>query len=313
MRCLVTGASGHVGSFLVRSLVAQGSEVFALVRPESDLWRLTGVLDQISLVKGDLFGDTFPDREIRDAAAEIVFHAAWYGVTGGFRNDEDQILKNVPGSLMLFRAAQEAGCSCWVGIGSQAEYGRVDGILREEILPKPETAYGVAKNSLRALTEKLCEMSGEVRFLWFRLLAAYGPMDDPRHLIPGLIERLLSGERPALTPGEQRWDYLYIEDAAEAMVRAALTTGATGVYNLGSGRAEAVRWLAEQIRDAIDPGLPLGFGEVPYRPDQVMQLQADNSKIQAATGWRPRITLEEGLQRTVAWHQQRRTDAAVGA
>ncbi|HUS34651.1 MAG TPA: NAD(P)-dependent oxidoreductase, partial [Verrucomicrobiae bacterium] len=78
-------------------------------------------------------------------------------------------------------------------------------------------------------------------------------------------------------------------------------------FNLGSGRAESLRKIVETLRDAIDPKLPLGIGEVPYRPDQVMHLEADISKLTKATGWTPATSLEDGLKQTVAWHRQQLT------
>ena len=302
MRCLVTGASGHVGAFLTKALLTRGCEVAVLVRPQSDLWRIADVLGQVTLlhgVLGDLAGARAP---LTAWKSETVFHLAWGGVTGAYRNDPAQITRNVAGSLELFDAALKAGMKTWVGVGSQAEYGAVDGLLQEDLIARPVTAYGVAKLALGMMTEKLCAMT-DTRFLWLRLLAAYGPMDDPRHLLPSVIDQLLDGKRPALTPGAQRWDYLYIEDAAEAICRLALETSVQGVFNLGSGHAPKVRSLVETVRDLIDPSLPLGFGDVPYRPDQVMRLQADISKLCAATGWSPQTSLEEGLRRTIAWHR----------
>ncbi|WP_293911904.1 NAD-dependent epimerase/dehydratase family protein, partial [Deinococcus sp.] len=142
-----------------------------------------------------------------------------------------------------------------------------------------------------------------MRFVWIRLLATYGPMDDPRHLLPSVVSQLLEGKCPALTPGEQLWDYLYVDDAVEAIARLGTDTRAAGIFNLGSGEAFSVRSVAELIRDKIDPALPLGFGEIPYRPDQVMHLQADITKLTDATGWRPQVSLAEGLSRTIAWHR----------
>ncbi len=306
MRSLVTGASGHVGAFLTRGLLARGCEVAVLVRPQSDLWRIADVLGQVTVLRGAL-GD--PESvPLKEWAPEAVFHLAWSGVTGAFWDDPAQITGNVTGSLALFEAAREAGCRCWVGVGSQAEYGVVDGLLREDLIPRPATAYGIAKLCLGMMTEKLCAMT-DTRFLWLRLLAAYGPMDDGRHLLPAVITQLLDGKRPALTPGEQRWDYLYIEDAVEAICRLTLETRASGVFNLGSGEARTVRSLVETVRDLIDPALPLGFGDVPYRPAQVMHLQADISKLADATGWRPRTSLDEGLRRTIEWHHESRIKA----
>lgn len=302
-RCLVTGATGHVGAALTHRLLADGCEVAVLVRPESDLWRIGDVQDQVTLIRGAL-GDLDSAREpLRAWQPDTAFHLAWGGVTGAFRNDTAQITQNVSGSLELLDAVREAGCRCWVGVGSQAEYGAVDGLLREDLPTRPETAYGVAKRALGMLTEKLCAMTG-MRWVWVRLLATYGPKDDPRHLLPAVITQLLDGQAPQLTPGAQRWDYLYIDDAAEALARLALDTDAAGVFNLGSGEAHTVRSLTETVRDLIDPALPLNFGAVPYRPDQVMHLQASIEALVSATGWRPRTGLAEGLARTVAWHRE---------
>ncbi len=129
-------------------------------------------------------------------------------------------------------------------------------------------------------------------------------MDDRNHMIPQVILTLLQGDKPSLTLGEQRWDYLYVEDAVEVIWRAATTSSAQGIFNLGSGEVHTIKSIVERVRDLIDPNLPLGFGEVPYRPDQIMHLQADISRLQSVTGWSPQVSLEEGLERTVAWFRE---------
>lgn len=302
MRCLVTGATGHVGAALTRGLLDCGCDVAVLVRPQSDLGRLGGVSERVTVLRGALGDLGEAQAGLNRWRPESVFHLAWSGVTGAFRNDTEQITRNVSGSLGLFEAARAAGMTTWVGVGSQAEYGPAEGVLREDLVPHPETAYGVAKLCLGLLTAKLCAMT-DTRLVWLRLLATYGPGDDARHLLPHVITQLLDGKRPALTPGGQRWDYLYIDDAVEAICRLVLGTEAAGVFNLGAGESHTVRAWVERARDLIDPSLSLGLGEVPYRPDQVMHLEADVSKLRAATGWRPRVGMDEGLRRTVDWHR----------
>jgi len=261
------------------------------------------VLDRVELIRADLSDIKRAQSSITEAKPEATFHLAWRGVTSGFKNDAEQITLNVAGSLELFETVKAAGCKLWVGVGSQAEYGAHNKILTEETPIHPSTAYGVAKLCVGLLTKKLCELSG-IRFLWLRLLAIYGPKDDERHLIPSVIRRLLAGECPRLTSGEQKWDYLYVRDAADAIYRAAATTGAHGVFNLSSGEARTIRKLVEQIRNIIDPTLPLAFGEIPTPADQIMHLQADISKLREATGWTPQTNLEEGLRQTIAWNRK---------
>lgn len=300
MRSLVTGASGHLGSHLVRRLLDEGFEVVALIRDESDLWRLSDVLERVELIRADLSNIKQAAPAILEAKPEAVFHLAWQGVTSDFKNDPAQLTANITGSLELFEIARASACKLWVGTGSQAEYGKCDSLLTEETPVNPQTAYGIGKLCVGLLTKKLCELKN-IRYVWLRLLATYGPKDDEKHLIPSVIRSLLRGEHLSLTSGEQSWDYLYVEDAAEAIFRTAVTEEAQGVFNLSSGEAHTVREIAERIRNLIDPSASLGFGEIPLRADQVMHLQADIAKLQAATGWTPRTSLAEGLRRTVEW------------
>ncbi len=303
MRCLVTGATGHVGAFLVRRLLDGGHSVHLLLRPESDPWRLRGV--EASLTRHVCNPDLPASLEecVRAANPEIVFHLAWGGITAERRNHPEQVSSNVRQALAVLEAAHAAGCGTFISVGSQAEYGRVDGVIREDHATHPETAYGVAKLALSQLAMKYCELAG-MRCVWLRLFSAYGPMDSPAHMLPTLMETLLRGERPALTRCEQQWDYLYIEDVAEALYRAAVTTTAEGIFNLSSGKATPLLEVVTRVRDLIDPALPLGIGEVAYRDGQVMHLEGDIARLRAVTGWQPQVSLEDGLARTVAWHRQ---------
>jgi nucleoside-diphosphate-sugar epimerase len=302
MRCLVTGASGHLGSYLTRLLLSRGHEVIVFVRPQSDLWRISDVLSQTKIIRGDLSDIDRVTPQIMSVAPEVVFHLAWYGVTSEYRNDPNQINHNLMGSLRLLQAAQKSGCNCWIGMGSQAEYGPYNGALREDLPTWPVTVYGVTKLCVGLLSQQLCEMAG-TRYIWLRLLATYGPKDDVHHLIPQVILKLLAHEKPSLTVGEQKWDYLYVEDAAEAIYSVALKSKAQGVFNLGSGETCTIRSIVERIRDMIDPSLPLDFGETPYRYDQVMHLQANIAKLKKATGWEPKTSLDRGLEQAIEWYR----------
>ena len=303
MRCLVTGASGHLGSYVTERLLKEGAEVSILVRPQSNLWRLAEVLDRTRVIRADLTNVADAAPALIEAKPEAVFHLAWQGVTSAFKDDPSQIRCNVRGSLDLFEIVRMAGCRLWVGLGSQAEYGPYDGILNEDTPVRPVTAYGISKLAVGLLTKKLCEQAS-IRYIWLRLLATYGPKDDDRHLIPSVISQLLKGRRPQLTSGEQEWDYLFVEDAAEAIYQTAATENASGVFNLGSGESRSVRSILERIRDLIDPLLQLGLGEAQPAPGQQMRLQTSIDRLSRATGWTPQIDLEEGLRKTVDWYRQ---------
>jgi nucleoside-diphosphate-sugar epimerase len=199
----------------------------------------------------------------------------------------------------LMDLALRLGVHHFVGLGSQAEYGTHSGRLNETALVRPTTLYGAAKLASYVLAERRLALAS-LPFAWIRVFSTFGPDDDPGTMISYLTSALLKRERPRLTAGEQKWDYLYVDDAARAII-AVVEAHATGVFNLGSGYAHRLRHVIETVRDLIDPSLPLGFGELAYRQDQVMHLEADITKLKNSTGWVPRYSLEEGLALTVNW------------
>jgi len=302
MRCLVTGATGHLGSYLIPALLRRGWEVTALVRPESDLWRLADASGAVNILRADLADLSPISQAVRALKPEIMFHLAWQGVDANSRNDSAQVTTNVSGSIALIQLAREAGCRAWIGVGSQAEYGPYAVPLKEDLPARPLTTYGVSKLCVGLFAQKLCESNG-LRCVWLRLLAVYGPKDDERHVIPTVIRRLQEKKKPPLTPGEQICDYLFVEDAAEALHAVGANSSVQGVFNLSAGEGRPLRDILGMIRDRIDPALALGFGELPYRSDQVMHMQADISKLRQATGWKPKVSLKDGIARTVEWYQ----------
>lgn len=304
MRCLVTGATGFVGAHLVRWLVGQDCQVAILVRPNANLWRLQSLDRHLCLITGDLTNVAYFDSALREFAPTVVFHLGWKGVSGAQRDDLSQI-QNLYSTLNLLQAAKNSGCQCWIGLGSQAEYGRHDGVLTEDSLPHPTTLYGATKLSAALLSQKLCECY-DIRFVWLRLFATYGPMDAPHFLIPYVILTLLNGEIPTLTQGKQQWDYLFVQDVARALWQTAQTSSVQGIFNLASGHAIAIRHIVERIRDLIDPSLPLRWGDKQTTLDDSADLRANISRLQNAIDWSPQTSLDEGLKQTVAWYRSER-------
>jgi UDP-glucose 4-epimerase len=294
---LVTGGSGFIGAAIVKRLVQEGRQVRVLLRPDSSTRRLAEVLDRVEILHGDFEHLDSVEQSLRARKVDALVHAAWGGVAASQRNSIQQLTGNITGTIKLCEIVANNGCRTFLGMGSQAEYGTVDNILTERTVPHPVTAYGFAKYSAATICEKLCELA-QMRFLWLRLLSVYGPSDDEGHMVPHVIRSLVRGEKPHVTKGTQSWDYLYIDDCSAA-VSAALQSEAQGTYVLGSGEATTIRTVIEMIRDKIDPGLPVGFGDIPDGAS-VRNLRADVTHLIEATGWRPKVSLAEGLARTIA-------------
>lgn len=299
MRVFVTGASGFLGSYLVADLLAQGHEVAVLLRPDSDRWRLGEAYDRLHVIPGALEHLEGLRGPLEAFAPEAVVHMAWRGVAGSDRNSPVQAA-NVADTVGLVELAAGAGAKIFVGAGSQAEYGPHDRAIREDDVPRPTTLYGMAKLAAGSMAMRLCQERG-LRSAWLRIFSTYGPKDADYWLIPSMIRNLRSGQNMALTACEQRWGFLHARDAAAAFRLAITQAAASGIFNVGSPEAPPLRETVTRLRDLVDPGASLGFGELAYRPDQVMILAADVSRM-LALGWKPEVSLDEGLRETVNWH-----------
>jgi len=301
MRIFLTGATGFVGSFVLRKLLSTGEhEISVLIRNPKKAWRIKDLLDKVEVVKGQLDKFSMIKSDLKDFFPEAIVHLAWEGVSGAERNDSSQ-WSNIIHTMKLVELANELNVKTFIGIGSQAEYGPCQNKIDESTATKPTTIYGASKLASQLLSERLCSQF-EIRYAWLRLFSSFGPADNSEWLIPYLIRSLIAKERPKLTEGEQLWDYIFVEDVASAIATVLELKNATGVFNLGSGDVYKLRNIIEKIRDLIDSNLPLGFGEVDYRSDQVMHLQADISKLNKATGWLPKSDFNSAIKKTVDWY-----------
>jgi nucleoside-diphosphate-sugar epimerase len=296
-RILITGAGGFVGAATVRAAITDGHEVHALVRKPGAA-RLSGLAGRLHIHAADLSDSKAIAALLADIQPEIVVHSAWEGVGGALRAGDIQF-ENIRTTLALVDASIAAGASKFLGLGSQAEYGRFDRRITEDDLPLPTMLYGAAKLSASHLARQRLREAG-MGFAWLRLFSVYGPGDNPNWLIPSVAASLMQGIAPKCTLGTQKWDYLHIDDVASGTLAAAITDDATGIFNLSSGAPVAVRTIIERLRDLAAPGLVLNFGEIAFGPDQIMHLEGDNSRLKAATGWAPRIDALDGLADVVA-------------
>lgn len=291
---VVTGPTGAIGTALCRRLLKENIKVYAVVNPASA--RKNTVPDGAETVECDIAGYSTLKEKI--GKADAFFHLAWRGTSGEARNDAFLQEENVRFAIDAAETAGRLGCSVFIFAGSQAEYGRVNGKLTPDTPCFPENAYGIAKLCAGSMTETKCRKEN-VDHVRIRVLSVYGPNDGQTSMIMSTAGKLLKAEIPALTPGEQKWDYLYSDDAADAFYRCALYGQNGKIYTLGSGCARPLREYVEIMRDLINKNLPLGFGVIPYSENQVMHLEADISDITNDTGFIPKVSFEEGIAETI--------------
>lgn len=305
-KIVITGPTGAIGMALIKRCIEEKIHVVAVCHKKSVRIAQIPQSPYVQIVEADLADLSRLDkRELGLAdteSADIFYHFAWEGTTGASRNDMPLQIKNIQYTIEAAELAYRLGCGTFIGAGSQAEYGRVEGMLTAKTPVFPENGYGMAKLCAGQMSRQRCGALG-MRHIWVRILSVYGPYDGQGSMVMSTIRKLAGGERAGFTSGEQMWDYLYSADAADAMLLLAEKGIRDKTYVLGSGQIKPLKDYILQIWQAVEEqngfAGELGLGDVPYSEGQVMYLGADLAELSQDTGFEPRVTFEEGIRDTV--------------
>lgn len=314
-RVIVTGATGVIGIALVNYLLEKNIDVVAIVNPESRRVNRLPTNDKLLIVRHSTHKLKTLTREVvetgssemKESSFDAFFHLAWRGTIGPDRDNIDLQLSNVQDTLEAVRFASRCGCKTFIGAGSQAEYGQVSEKISSNTPVNPNMGYGVAKLCAGHMSRILCQQL-EMRHIWVRILSIYGPYDSESTMIISSIRKMLQGECPRFSKGEQMWDYLYSEDAARAIYLVAEKGKNGAVYPIGSGETREISQYIEIMRKSVGDYAKIEIGALPYRENQTMYLCADIKALTKDTGFLPTITFEDGIHRTIEWCKQSEGD-----
>jgi UDP-glucose 4-epimerase len=307
-RCLVTGGAGFIGSHLTAALVARGHAVRVFDNfSTGSLANLAPVRARVEVVTGDL---TDLDA-LRKAAGgeEVIFHQG--ALASVPRSVADPVATHeacATGTLNVLVAAREAGVRRVVYAASSSAYGASIRLPKRETDPTlPLSPYAVAKLTGEHYCAAFTHVHGleTVRLRYFNVFGPRQPPDSPYSaVIPLFIKSMLEGRRPRIHgDGEQSRDFTFVADVVQANLLAAEASGVAGkVYNIACGRRTSLLELVARLNALL--GTTIQPAHEATRPGDVRHSQADISAAQADLGYRPRVDMEEGLQRTVAYFKE---------
>lgn len=301
-RVLLTGAGGFVGSHCLAPLLASGFEVHAISRQERDG-------PDVTWHRADLLDPTLVNELLAQVRPTHLLHLAWEVTPGEYEHCSSNV-QWLNASLGLLAAFGACGGQRVVMVGTGAEYGAPPGrCIEDQTAIAPTSAYGACKAALGVMLPPFGRQHGIESTAWARLFWTYGPRERPQRLVPASIRALLLDQPFACTHGEQMRDFLYVEDAAEALVTL-LNGELAGAVNIASGLPVTLQALLVSIGAALGREHLIQFGARPARPNEPPIVVADVTRLTQEVGWRPNTSLESGLQRTIEWWRQRVADDA---
>ena len=303
-KAVITGGSGGVGIALIQKLISENVEVVVFQRKDS---KRKNNLPKHKLLKLEYCSlEELKDYCPKETGYDVFFHLGWANTQRAMRNNIDEQNKNVIYSCYAVEAAHKMGCHTFIGAGSQAEYGRCEEALSANTLCRPETAYGVMKLCACYTTKMLCERY-HIRHIWTRILSGYGKFDNPDSMLISNIINSIEKKPLAFSKGEQIWDFVYMDDIAEAMFLLAQKGESGEIYPIGSGEARPLKEYIHILCEKLEEDPKAFIGKIPYSDKQIMHLEADISKLYADTGWLPKVSFEEGIERVIEFEREKRS------
>ena len=301
----ITGATSSIGVFVIEECIRRGISVAAIYRFSSK--HANRIPDHPLIYKYDCDLEHLREFDPNGVSVDAFLHLAWGFTSNTLRDILTPQVCNIQYALDAVDLAERFGCHTFLGAGSQAEYGQKKENLTENTFPQPSTAYGMAKLCAGQMTRLSCRNKG-IRHIWPRILSTYGPCSPDNTVLYCEIRELLAGRSPSLSGGDQIWDFLYLRDAARALL-ALMEYGRDGeTYLVASGQSQQLKEYFFQTRDIIDPRLALNLGAIPYSSSTVMHLGADIRKIKRDTGWKPLTSFEDGIRETIEWVRKQNYD-----
>lgn len=294
-KIVITGATSMIGTALTKVAVKNGTEVYAIIR--HDTQRKNRLID--SPLVHPIYGDLEHLREINGLTTDcdVFYHFAWVGTSKTTRDDAWTHEKNIRYTLEAVELAEKIGCKRFVGAGSQAEYGPVyDSCIDENTKYSPVIAYGIAKYAAGILSRKLCEKKG-ISHIWGRIFSVYGPHDNEGTMLDYAIGCFLKGKTAHFSASTQLWNYIYEDDAGEIFYRLGSKDVPSGTYFVANPESMQLKEYIKILMETYGAEAKAEFALEDSSP--LPDLSVDMEKTIKAVQFTSRVNFKEGISKMI--------------
>ncbi|MDS0256846.1 NAD(P)-dependent oxidoreductase [Thermoplasmatales archaeon AK] len=303
----MTGANGFVGSHVLESLLEDGeNEIAITLRTASDTSRIKSHIENNKIV---IF---YLDKESIDAAItgfkpEIVIHlSVYYKKKHDFKDIEEMFYSNITFPAKILDSMVRNNVPFFINTGTFTEFLIDEYLLTGKNKISPSNLYSATKVAFEEILKFYSDKFG-IRAITLKLLAPYGPKDNPKKIIPYLIKCAIKSEKAKTSPGEQKWDFIYVKDVARSYKAAVeFITKRWNKYEafvIGTGEAFSIKDIAKLISD-FHGSLNVEWGALPYDNNETYHVKADTTKAQNLLKWQPVYDLRKGLLETYNYYKE---------
>lgn len=301
---LITGASGFIGSVLLRRLIQQKKEVHLILRKNSRTWRIDDLLNKVTIHNSDLSNLEELTEIIQKIKPDIIYHLATNGAYS-YQKDADQIIQtNILGTWNLLQACNSVDYELFVNTGSSSEYGFKKFAMRETDIVEPTSYYAVTKCAQTLLCSHIAKQE-QRPIVTIRPFSVYGPYEEPKRFVPTLMNALMFNQEMNLVAPETARDQIYIDDMVDAYLKIDELKNNPGEYfNIGTGVQSTIKEVVETAIKITKKNAQFKWGTMEGRSWDTNNWVADISKARQLLKWTPKINLEQGLKLNWEWFQK---------
>lgn len=293
-KIIITGATSMIGTALTEAAVREGTEVYAIVRPNTNRQGRIISSPLVHVVYGTL--EKMDEIEGLPSNCNVFYHFAWAGTVKATRDNPEIHEKNIKYTLDAVNLAKKSGCHRFVGAGSQAEYGSVYDRIDENTKYAPATSYGIAKLSAGIMSRKLCEKY-DIDHVWGRVFSIYGPHDNDGTMLEYALRCWNNGKIAKFSSGLQSWNYLYETDAGEMFYRIGCDVIPAGNYFIASHESMTLKQYIEIMRRCYGAGAYCEFADSSVT---LSGLDVDMQRTLNTLKYTPKVSFEEGIGNMIA-------------
>ena len=278
---LLTGATGFLGSQIAGVLVNNDIQLVALKRKNSDCYRCNSFINKIDWV--DIDAEGYWKEKVINLRPTYIIHCAWIGVEAHERDDIKTQVQNISFLTDLLEISGIMKLTQFISLGSQAEYGILNSKVSENSIVKPVSSYGAVKVASQQILKTFCN-SNKTKWIWLRLFSFIGENENDNWLIPSLIDKIINGEVMDMTPGEQKYSYMFVNDFALIILKIINSNIQSGIYNVSGDEIISLKELVILIGKKLNFSPKINLGALPYRINQSMHIEGDTTALKNQIG-----------------------------